>query len=156
MSAPDTASQASDAWAEPEFHPGNGAHDPKLVKTLTEKMGLIFKEYAGPSAYLKAQLSSKEQRDEFNKWLWDTFPEKDDVFYVQSDEPAHISNTSQMSNQLPLAVHIIHCAWDDDCSLKSTTAQCTANELTDDGISLEADHPHQNFQIFHGWSNRSY
>ena len=75
-----------------------------FMKTWLDKMQNLLSGLPGPTAYLEKALSNCKQ--EFVDWLWNSFPEKDDVLY-QHSSPIPDVTEEMMGQNPPTALHLV-------------------------------------------------
>lgn len=93
-----------------------------LKTRIMEDVSEVLDRFATPTQYL-----ASIARPEFAEWLWDTFPEADEVLYHHK---AHLPSCTEdeISSTQPLLIHIAALGMDKTCSLKPPPgkAQCTS------------------------------
>ena len=60
----------------------------------------IAATHGGPKAYLISELAQKADQNNFAKWLWEEFPEKDDTFYQHARELQYVRSEKDMLEKL--------------------------------------------------------
>ena len=86
-----------------------------FMKTWLDKMQNLLSGLPGPTAYLEKALTNCKQ--EFVDWLWNSFPEKDDVLY-QHSSPIPDVTEEMMGQNPPTALHLVSLGFCDASSLK--------------------------------------
>ena len=107
-----SAEQENAQWAEP----WSGPPPLSAFKAQREKeVDEINRRCGGPAPYL--QRLGQPELDDFAKYLWEEFPEKDDVVY-HHDDPIPSVKEDDLGSEVPVTVHVASLGFSPDCSLK--------------------------------------
>ena len=73
----------------------------------------------GPTKWLLGKLDTDRRKHFFTYWLWDTFPEKDDVFYQHQASLEMVKSEEELKNNSNfLSVHPATLGYEPGCTLK--------------------------------------
>ena len=128
--ATESGSSAAAAWARPEnlIHVENATLEAFKVE-LHEKVVKHIKS-KGVGEYLTEHLGSIESRTEFAKYLYEIFPESDDIYYHQDARLPPVSE-ADMGTSPPLPVHLSMLGITADCSNKPYPGEDVFGQLSD-------------------------
>ena len=104
---------SNSAWAQPQR-----ARDSDLEKFKMQMMGevkTINEKCGGPAQYLQAL--SQDEAGDFAKYLWDAFPEKDDLLYHHS-AVVPVVKESELASFPATVLHVAALGFGKDCTLK--------------------------------------
>ena len=122
------ARSADDAMA---FLPAPGESDVELAsfkKVMEEEARKIMVERGGPAQYLNAM--SAEEKADFAKFLWKTFPEQDCHLYHHEQKIPSVTD-ADIGSSTPTIVHIAALGFSPDCSLKPPPGKEVFTALVD-------------------------
>ena len=106
-----SAEQENAQWAEPgSEHPPLNASKEQLGKEVDD----INRRCGGPAHNI--QRLGQPELDGFAKYLWQEFPEKDDVMY-HHDDPIPSVKEEELGSAVPVTVHVASLGFSPDCSL---------------------------------------
>ena len=109
------------AWAESEPAPCDEDLRKLKMSTFTAIAG-VCKTYGTPKLYLEKELGTMQKRQRFGEWLWQLFPESDQVFYSHDKELPSVPE-SEVGSELPHNVHVLALGFDSECSVKPPAGQ---------------------------------
>ena len=73
----------------------------------------------GPTKWLLGKLDTDELKHSFTYWLWEVFPEKDDVFYQHQASLETVTSEEELKNNSNfLSVHPAMLGYEPGCTLK--------------------------------------
>ncbi len=101
----------------------------KVVSMILANCKESLKHYGSPSNFLSEHLKDKNAASVFMNWLWDTFPEKQDILYSFESVLPHISSEREMGDSLPLRMHVATLGFSKACSVKPPCGSDLALEL---------------------------
>lgn len=90
----------------------------------------FLRDHGGPEQYLNFYLDTVDAKNAFSKWLWDYFPETDDVIYHHSKMIPAVEE-SQRGATLATVVHIAALGFTRECSIKPYPESKVAEQLLD-------------------------
>lgn len=124
------ASVTSTAPMEFAMEVESGEIDPgaRLKETLLLACKQDLDSFGTPSAYLTSRLKEQTDAETFLAFLWDQFPERDDVFYTFTKTMAKIE-ISELSNVPPLALPLGAFGFTQEASLKPPCGTSLAMQL---------------------------
>ena len=122
------APAAAPAEPQPEAV-GTGPADEEPMEEATqqgrfiEKVNTLFVPQViaggGPTKWLLGKLDTDECKHSFTYWLWDVFPEKDDVFYQRHVSLETVKSEEELKNNSNfLSVHPAMLGYEPGCTLK--------------------------------------
>ena len=108
------SSVAPTEWARPEseVQPVD-----RFIANTHANIETLVRPFGGPGQYLRAHLQDLSELKLFAQWLWDTFPEKDEVFYHHSAEIPPVAE-NDIGTTAPTALHLTALGFDTDASHK--------------------------------------
>ena len=119
-----------DAAAEAVAVDAGGVVESAIDQKIRTEMKAIGSKYGGPKQYLAAALSSAEEKRNFAQFLWDNFPEKDDLVY-EHNKAMHATSNAELGTAQPLALHLAVLSYSEDCSLKPGPGKKFFNEIVE-------------------------
>lgn len=122
-SAPSTP--AAVLAAEPHWSDGDVGMESKLKQRVLEDLDTVLDKAGGPVQYL-----STVNMDEFGDWLWDTFPEQDDVLYHHKAKLPPVLE-AEIAECVPLVIHVAALGCDQTCSLKPPPGKALCLQLAE-------------------------
>lgn len=134
-----TADTHSNEWAlAPDESHGGSPEFATRVKAFVKQ---VIQDHGGPFGYLKFRLKldpttkeEKEQslklRSDYALWLWETFPESDQISY-HHDGLLPSCKESDMGSTLPLCIHVTALGYDKACSAKEPPGEDVFTRLVD-------------------------
>ena len=90
----------------------------------------IIDEHGGPEQYLKNMLPSVEDRADFAKHLWETYPEQEDTVYAHGSLLPAVEE-GERGKTLPTVVHVGALGYDRLCSVKPEPQAKVCKELVE-------------------------
>lgn len=128
------------AWAEPPLC--SDSVKTEFVEKAVRELGDLSKLCGGPANYLAAQMPYPSDQSDFATFLWNTFPEADDTLYHHSGPIPSVSD-DDLSNALPVCVHVAALGYHKTCSLKPPPGTALFGQLTEqifmDGFLTSGD-----------------
>ena len=134
-----TADTHSNEWAlaPDEAHGGS----PEFVARVKAFVKQVIQEHGSPFYYLKFHLkldptSNEEKtqslklRSDYASWLWETFPESDQIAYHHNGLLPSCKE-SDMGSTLPLCIHVTSLGYDKACSAKEPPGEDVFTRLVD-------------------------
>ena len=134
-----TADTHSNEWAlaPDEAHGGS----PEFVARVKAFLKQVIQEHGSPYYYLKFHLkldptSNEEKtqslklRNDYASWLWETFPESDQIAYHHNGLLPSCKE-SEMGSTLPLCIHVTSLGYDKACSAKEPPGEDVFTRLVD-------------------------
>ena len=112
MESPSKSSVASTDWAKPEVQPVD-----VFIANTRSKVDALVRPFGGPGRYLQAHLQDLSELKLLAQWLWDTFPEHDDVFYHHGAEIPPVAE-SDIGTTTPTPLQMTALGFDADSSHK--------------------------------------
>ena len=125
----DDAASSLAAWAEPESVPGQeevNATRAEIMKAMSE----IGKTFGNPRTYLLKKMPAGADREKFSQWLWDAFPESDDVLYHHESKLPE-AQEGDLSTEVPMCVHVASLGFDKVGSMKPPPGKDVFGQLVE-------------------------
>ena len=92
----------------------------EFKEMMTKSMKEVGQLHGGPSQYLRSM--THEQKCDFAKWLWRTFPERHDILYHDSRDIPSVQE-DDLGSTPATHIHLTSLGFDNDCSLKPATGR---------------------------------
>ncbi len=134
------AASVEDVWQLDSTAPGaqsvpataelNGT---SLRNVVMESVSRILKDHAGPMQYLMNRWENPGEKQEYVKWLWESFP-PDDAHQPLRGLPLPVrpvEGDAQGEGQRPFTIHVAMLSFDPLTSPKEPTRAKTCSELVD-------------------------
>ena len=133
--APGSPGVASDcaSWANPPSDDPASATGAFGARVITA-MKRIITVYKSPNRFLQQKLSTISEQNEFQTWLWTTFPEDETLSYEHGKELSSVTE-EDMATQPPLLLHPCVLNYSTKASLKLPCNRETFMDLVEHFIN---------------------